>query len=288
MSTITYGPSKRDSIIDRSITSIKSNASSVGRYAFYGCKNLTSAEFPNATTVGYYAFSGCTSLTSVESPKATVLGNYAFYGCTNLIDTDFTSVTAIGQYAFQNCSKLTEIPVSTSINFYDARGCFQGCTGLTVAHITNDCAQDMFNGCTGLTTAVMRDSTLSLWNRAFQNCSKLEIADIHGSGLQYISLFKSCSALNILIIRRTTIQDLGYEASNNNFAFASTPFASGGAGGTIYIPKVLYDHLGDGTSYDYKAAAKWATADALGTITWAPIEGSYYETHYADGTLISS
>lgn len=48
-------------------------------------------------------------------------------------------------------------------------------------------------------------------------------------------------------------------------------------GGTIYIPKVLYDHLGDGTSLDYKAATNWSTVDGYGAITWAKIEGSAYE-----------
>lgn len=60
--------------------------------------------------------------------------------------------------------------------------------------------------------------------------------------------------------------------TNNNLAFKS-----GGTGGTIYIPKALYDHLGDGTANDYKAATNWSTIDARGTITWAQIEGSEYE-----------
>ena len=73
---------------------------------------------------------------------------------------------------------------------------------------------------------------------------------------------------------------------NNSNILEGTPFASGGAGGTIYIPKSLYDHLGDGTSSDYKAATNWSTYDGYGTITWKKIEDSYYETHYVDDTSI--
>ena len=69
-------------------------------------------------------------------------------------------------------------------------------------------------------------------------------------------------------------------------AFNQTPFASGGAGGTIYIPKALYDHLDDGTSLDYKAATNWSTLNGYGTITWAQIEGSAYENTYLDGEPI--
>ena len=77
-------------------------------------------------------------------------------------------------------------------------------------------------------------------------------------------------------------------------AFANTPFKSGGTGGTIYIPKSLYDHLGDGTANDYKAATNWSTVDGYGTITWKSIESTHTDPnapidltlYYADGTPI--
>lgn len=62
-------------------------------------------------------------------------------------------------------------------------------------------------------------------------------------------------------------------------SLAKTPFDNGGSGGTIYIPKALFDHLGDGSALDYKAATNWSAYDAYGTITWAQLEGSAYETY---------
>lgn len=96
------------------------------------------------------------------------------------------------------------------------------------------------------------------------------------------SAFLSCVKLSSLILRYETVIALGALTP-----FNGTPFASGGTGGTIYIPKVLYDHLGDGTVLDYKAATNWSTYDGYGTITWAKIEGSQYENYYADGTPIT-
>ena len=93
----------------------------------------------------------------------------------------------------------------------------------------------------------------------------------------------NCTNLATIVLRRTIITALA-----NVNALNGTPFASGGSGGTIYIPKVLYDELGTGSSLDYKAATNWSTIDGYGTITWAKIEGSYYETHYADDTEIST
>ena len=94
-------------------------------------------------------------------------------------------------------------------------------------------------------------------------------------------LFINASA-NVLIFRYDGIVPLVNIGQSMPSAFLSN-----GAGGTIYIPKSMYDHLGDGSALDYKAATNWVTLDGYGKTTWAQIEGSVYETQYADGTPIS-
>lgn len=134
-----------------------------------------------------------------------------------------------------------------------------------------------FLNATGLLTAVV--ATVQGWG--FSGCSNLSIVDTKTNKLGQ-QAFTKCRKLTNVILRATTV------VTNDNVnVFNNTPFANGGTGGTIYIPKSLYDHLGDGTALDYKAATNWSTIDGYGTITWAKIEGSYYETHYADGTVIS-
>lgn len=118
--------------------------------------------------------------------------------------------------------------------------------------------------------------------RGNTNLAIVDFASINGSSLLN-KVFNGCPNLKTVIIRSSTLCIMRYSEN-----FTSTPFDSGGSGGTIYIPKVLYDHLGDGTSLDYKAATNWSTLDSYGTITWAQIEGSIYETQYADGTPIPS
>lgn len=104
--------------------------------------------------------------------------------------------------------------------------------------------------------------------------------------------FTKASSISTYALTKTGITKLILRKSNaivslvHINAFNQTPFASGGSGGTIYIPKVLYDHLGDGTSLDYKAATNWSTINGYGTITWAQIEGSDYENTYIDGEPI--
>lgn len=139
---------------------------------------------------------------------------------------------------------------------------------------------DMFKEMTGLQYAIF-PKCVRFYNTSFYGCSNLEAIDCTGGTTGGSNIFANCTKLNLIILRKSD----GIAALNSNNAFNNTPFASGKAGGTIYIPKVLYDALGTGTN-DYKAAANWSTIDGYGTITWAQIEGSYYETHYADGTPI--
>ncbi len=65
---------------------------------------------------------------------------------------------------------------------------------------------------------------------------------------------------------------------NATGAFTGTVFASGGTGGTLYVPQVLIS--------DYQSATNWSTILGYENNQILPIEGSIYETQYADGTPI--
>ena len=175
----------------------------------------------------------------------------------------------LGQRAMDSCTSLQTAFVS----------------GLTIAPSGIANTWYAFNGCTNLKTLVMIRSTSGVFGSyAVSGCKLLEKVDLSNFSSLNGSCFASTAKNNFktLILRRTSIVSL----SNVN-AFNDTPFKSGGTGGTIYIPKSLYDHLNDGTSLDYKSATNWSTVNGYGTITWATIEGSIYENSYADGTPIS-
>ena len=146
----------------------------------------------------------------------------------------------------------------------------------------NTAANSMFANSKFTSVVFLPNSSISTGNNFLYGDSVLTICDM-GENLNGIGANAFNGApLTTLILRRSSVV-----SCSNTSAFSNTPFASGGTGGTIYIPKALYDHLGDNSSSDYKAASNWSTVNGYGTITWAKIEGSYYETHYADGTAIS-
>lgn len=101
----------------------------VGAYAFYGCKNLTSVEFPNVIKVGNSAFYGCTGLKSVGFPALVQTGQSAFSNIgSNLTEVCFPSLVTLGSYAFVVAYGLrkVDLPVVTTIETH----AFQGCKNL--------------------------------------------------------------------------------------------------------------------------------------------------------------
>ena len=183
---ITYPAGKTDSeyVIPNSVTRI-------GRYAFSGCKSLTSITIPDSvTSIGDYAFEGCTSLTSITIPNSvTSIGNSAFSGCeslTNIIIPD--SVTSIGSGAFENCTSLKSIEVSENNKNYasidgvlfnkDKSELVTYPAGKTdseyvIPNSVTSIGYSAFENCTSLTSVTIPDSVTSIDYSAFENCTSL-------------------------------------------------------------------------------------------------------------------
>ena len=106
---------------------------SIGEYAFYWCRNLTSVVIPDSvTSIGEYAFYGCSGLTSVVIGNAvTSIGNSAFYGCSGLTSVKIPdSVTLIGNSALQGCSGLKSVLIGDSVTSIGSSA-FNSCSSLT-------------------------------------------------------------------------------------------------------------------------------------------------------------
>lgn len=109
----------------------------------------------------------------------------------------------------------------------------------------------------------------SVWNTA----SHLKVADVSGSYIGTQRTFDGDSVLETIILRNSTVVALG-----NTNSFTGTPFASNGTGGTLYVPSALIA--------SYQSASNWSTILGYPNNQIKAIEGSIYETKYADGTPI--
>ena len=111
----------------------------------------------------------------------------------------------------------------------------------------------------------------------FRMCSSLEAIDYGENCVARIagsSTYYNCTVLTKIIIRRTT----GVNSLGNLNSFQNTPFADGKSGGTLYVPQDLIA--------SYQSATNWSTILGYANNQILPIEGSIYETQYADGTPI--
>ena len=211
----------------------------------------------SVTEIGKYAFAG-KPITSISSDYVTKINEYAFNYCASLTSVSFPNVTNLtGMRVFADCN------LTDSVYFPEL-------TTMTSSYV--------FSGNSNLNIGVFPKLTST--NQSLRS-SQFQILDFSSTISIGNYWFSQCSRFNTLILRSTTLCPL-----TNIGGFSGTCFDSGKTGGTIYIPKVLYDHLGDNSAYDYKHASNWSTLDGYGTVTWAKIEGSAYETHYADGTVI--
>lgn len=160
---------------------------------------------------------------------------------------------------------------------------FNACTNITSIHAKNvtSLGQYIVNGCTSLTTFVSESQTTGNYN-AFSGAGQLTAIDIDHKGSPSNNFFQNCASLTTLVLRRTD----AITALGSTGAFNGSPFASSGAGGTLYVPNSLLA--------SYQSASNWSTIlgyannqiksiESTHTDPTAPIDLTLY---YADGTAI--
>lgn len=119
-----------DGVVDNLI--FPSDVTSIGNYAFYGFRGVTSIMIPSGiTSIGQYAFAGCGNLTFAEIPSSVVaMGEYAFAECGKLSSVTIpVGISSISRYTFWKCTGLTNVTIPktvTSIGY----GAFMYCGSL--------------------------------------------------------------------------------------------------------------------------------------------------------------
>ena len=110
---------------------IKDGVTSIGNFAFYNCKSLTSITIPDSvTSIELAAFNNCNNLTSITIPDSvTSIGDSAFELCNKLSSITLSNnITSIGNFAFHRCP-LTSITIPDSVTSIGAMA-FYSCSNL--------------------------------------------------------------------------------------------------------------------------------------------------------------
>jgi RNA polymerase sigma factor (sigma-70 family) len=115
------------------------NLTSIGDYAFAGCKNLNSCHYYDTavTRIGNSAFEGCTNFTIVLPATLTSVGDRAFAGCVEARRLILpAALREISSTAFQGCDKLSLIFCSKEVTALDLDA-FVECAGLREIWVLN-------------------------------------------------------------------------------------------------------------------------------------------------------
>lgn len=220
-----------DKMIGKTITEVRSDLTTVGKYTFYECANLQSADFPKAVSIGDYAFYGTSALTDLNFPLVREIERYAFRGA-GFTSGNFPEVTYVATTAFAYNSALTSINIPKA----DSVGgsAFQSCTVLQRIKFPK------------LTTVN---------NYTLGGCSALQCADFAMATSLGSYVFNNCYTLNAIILRGSTMCTL---ANANAFTGCyhilgttnATYNPNGVKDGYIYVPSALEN--------TYKSDSKWS------------------------------
>ena len=189
---------------------------SIGDLAFHECTNLTSLILPDSVvSIGRSAFDSCRRLSSLSIPNSvTSIGSSAFalcYGLTSM--TIPNTVTSIGYGLFYCCSSLVQIVVETGNEIYDSReNCnaiinsstnelVAGCKNTIIPNSVTSIGNSAFDGCFGLTSLNIPDAVTSIGRLAFRYCWNLTSIDIPNSMTSIgEGAFDQCAGLTSIVI----------------------------------------------------------------------------------------
>ncbi len=208
---------------------LEEGVTSIGGYAFYGCRRLSSISFPSSlTTIKYDAFQDCDALTEVSLPSnVTIVGNYAFADCDKLssIVLNSTQPVELGGYIANNCPniKYIEIPDGTYDTYIAAgpNNAYHDASNTTPHGITGDCSW-LYNSDTKTLTisgsGEMRDYgnvcdgvclTTAPWNLYLEDLQNVIIEE----GVTVVSSYSFQGCKNISsVVFPNTLTKIGYSA----------------------------------------------------------------------------
>ena len=183
---------------------IPDSVTSIGDYAFYCCKKLTSITLPlNINTINGNPFRGWNGELIVKSDNFIYEDDVLFdkhkrrliaYRSKNKDYEIPNSVTSIGDSAFHDCYNLSSIHIPDGVTSI-GRSAFSNCNNLTAIHIPDSVTSigdSAFYCCRSLTSIHIPDSVTSIGDRAFSGCESLtfitlplNINTINGNSFAY-------------------------------------------------------------------------------------------------------
>ena len=196
----------------------------VGDYAFAGCNTIENVELgANVATLGKSAFKGCSALEAVAidgASQLSTLGSEVFSGCSALKGVTIPDgVVAIPDSAFEGCSAMSEIKFGAAPQLATiGKRAFNGCVAMRMLMLPDSVTalgESAFEGCTSLVSAIIGVNIAEIENRAFQNCSSLNIVYCNAvvPPMMGVEVFRGCSSALTIYVPKGSVND--YQRTKN-------------------------------------------------------------------------
>lgn len=174
---------------------IPEGVTKIGKYAFDGCKSLSSITFPESLLeIGFESFYNCSDLTSLNIPNnVTFIGASAFAGCSCINSlTTHSQLQKIDNNAFSSCSSLKTVtidskfgyhPENSKEGYYTFDPSYKEVFGEQVEnyiigeHLT-EISSNSFNNCINLKAITIPHNIESIGYGAFSGCQNLAVVNI--------------------------------------------------------------------------------------------------------------
>lgn len=185
-----------------------SSINTIPSRTFSGCSKLKFTIPDYITSLGSYAFYGCKAITEATIPASVEsFGDYifAYSGLTSFVN----GMDWIPKYFYQGCNGITEVIISetmTSVGY----GAFENCPNLTSVTIKGGKIGDYaFHNCQALKNVIVEKCEY-IGGYAFHDNQALKTVSIIDCGDINSSAFLRCEALSDLSIKRCG--NIGYQA----------------------------------------------------------------------------
>ena len=184
--------------------------SSIGSYAFFGCKKITSITIPEGVMeIGGCAFMNCSSLKEVKIPPSLKrIGWQAFENCVRLIKVDISDIAGWCAIEFKTSDSN---PLTYAHKLYLNGGAIEH---LIIPAEVASISEFAFYGCSGIHTLTMHKNVKSIGEYTFRYCTGLTHVKISSCAIDAKLAFPNAYGQIESVVLCDDVTTIGRDAFN--------------------------------------------------------------------------